>query len=240
VLSSAFHVFECLKIRVIKHMQGQDENVYQDRRRAMRLYEAKMAPYPRRVKIYLAEKGVELERVEVDLHGRENRSAAFLNKNPSGKIPVLELDDGAFLPESAAIMEYLEEIYPSPPMLGETPEQRAQTRATDRIASEIFTVLAQMLMHTHPAARQFHPELVQHRQVGEALQPLVDQLFDQLEERIGDRSFLAGLRPTVADCTLFALIDTVSLGFGYVLPERCPRLRAWYRRFQERPSAKIM
>jgi glutathione S-transferase len=206
----------------------------------MRLYEAKMAPYPRRVKIYLAEKGVELERVEVDLHGRENRSAAFLNKNPSGKIPVLELDDGAFLPESAAIMEYLEEIYPSPPMLGETPEQRAQTRATDRIASEIFTVLAQMLMHTHPAARQFHPELVQHRQVGEALQPLVDQLFDQLEERIGDRSFLAGLRPTVADCTLFALIDTVSLGFGYVLPERCPRLRAWYRRFQERPSAKIM
>jgi glutathione S-transferase len=206
----------------------------------MRLYEAKMAPYPRRVKIYLAEKGVELERVEVDLHGRENRSAAFLNKNPSGKIPVLELDDGAFLPESAAIMEYLEEIYPSPPMLGETPEQRAQTRATDRIASEIFTVLAQMLMHTHPAARQFHPELVQHRQVGEALQPLVDQLFDQLEERIGARSFLAGPRPTVADCTLFALIDTVSLGFGYVLPERCPRLRAWYRRFQERPSAKIM
>jgi len=221
-------------------MEGQDENVYQDRRRAMRLYEAKMAPYPRRVKIYLAEKGVELERVEVDLHGRENRSAAFLNKNPSGKIPVLELDDGAFLPESAAIMEYLEEIYPSPPMLGETPEQRAQTRATDRIASEIFTVLAQMLMHTHPAARQFHPELVQHRQVGEALQPLVDQLLDQLEERIGDRSFLAGPRPTVADCTLFALIDSVSLGFGYVLPERCPRLRAWYRRFQERPSAKIM
>jgi len=221
-------------------MEGQDENVYRDRRRAMRLYEAKMAPYPRRVKIYLAEKGVELERVEVDLHGRENRSAAFLNKNPSGKIPVLELDDGAFLPESAAIMEYLEEIYPSPPMLGETPEQRAQTRATDRIASEIFTVLAQMLMHTHPAARQVHPELVQHRQVGEALQPLVDQLFDQLEERIGDRSFLAGPRPTVADCTLFALIDSVSLGFGYVLPERCPRLRAWYRRFQERPSAKIM
>jgi len=112
----------------------------------MRLYEAKMAPYPRRVKIYLAEKGIELERVEVDLHARENRSPAFLKKNPSGKIPVLELEGGAFLPESAAIMEYLEEIYPRPSMLGETPEQRAQTRATDRVASEIFTVLAQMLM----------------------------------------------------------------------------------------------
>jgi len=62
-----------------------------------------------------------------------------------------------------------EEIYPSPPMLGETPEQRAQTRATDRVASEIFTVLAQMLMHTHPAALQFHPGLVQHRQVGESV-----------------------------------------------------------------------
>jgi len=78
-------------------------------------------------------------------------------------------------------MEYLEEIYPSPTMLGETPEQRAQTRATDRVASEIFTVLAQMLMHTEPAALQFHPGLVQHRQVGEALQPLIDQLLDQLE-----------------------------------------------------------
>jgi glutathione S-transferase len=118
----------------------------------MRLYEAKMAPHPRRVKIYLAEKGVELERVEVDLHAMENRSPAFLKKNPSGKIPVLELDSGAFLPESAAIIEYLEEIYPSPSMLGESPEQRAQTRATDRIAGEIFTVLAQMLMHTEPAA----------------------------------------------------------------------------------------
>jgi len=79
----------------------------------------------------------------------------------------------------------------------------------DRVASEIFTVLAQMLVHTHPAALQFHPGLVQHRQVGEALQPLVDQLLDQLEERIGNQSFLAGPRPTVADCTLFALIDAV-------------------------------
>jgi len=199
-----------------------------------------MAPYPRRVKIYLAEKGIELERVEVDLHAMENRSPAFLKKNPSGKIPVLELDSGTFLPESAAIMEYLEEIYPSPTMLGETPEQRAQARATDRVASEIFTVLAQMLMHTNPAALQFHPGLVQHLQVGEALQPLVDQLLDQMEERIGDQSFLAGSRPTVADCTFFALIDAISLGFGYVLPERCPRLRAWYKRFQQRPSAKTV
>lgn len=206
----------------------------------MKLYEAKMAPYPRRVKIYLAEKGIDLERVEVDLHAMENRSPAFLKKNPSGKIPVLELDNGIFLPESAAIMEYLEEIYPSPTLLGETPEQRAQTRATDRVASELFTLLAQLLLHTEPAALQFHAELVQHRQVGEALQPLVDQLLDQLEERISDQRFLAGPRPTLADCTLFALIDAVSLGFGYVLPERCPRLRAWYARFQQRPSAKTV
>jgi glutathione S-transferase len=206
----------------------------------MKLYEAKMAPYPRRVKIYLAEKGIEIERVEVDLHGGENRSAAFRKKNPSGKIPVLELDGGTFLPESAAIMEYLEEMHPSPTMLGETAEQRAQTRATDRVASEIFTVLAQMLMHTHPAALQFHPGLVQHRQVGEALQPLIDQLLDELEERIGDRDFLAGPRPSIADCTFFALIDAVSNGFGYALPERCPRLRGWYKRFQQRPSAKTV
>src|SRR5258708_40309774 len=135
MLGWSFDVFKLQEILSYQAHRRREKYVNQARRRSMRLYEAKMAPYPRRVKIYLAEKGIELERVEVDLHAGENRSAAFLKKNPSGKIPVLELDGGAFLPESAAIMEYLEEIYPAPPMLGETPEQRAQTRATDRIAS---------------------------------------------------------------------------------------------------------
>ena len=203
----------------------------------MKLFNTRMSPYGRRVTIFLAEKGIDLEQVEVDLLAGEQRSAEFLKKNPAGKVPVLELDNGNFLPESAAIVEYLDEIYPGVPMFGETAEERAETRATDRVASEIITVLAQALLHTSPAALQIHPELVQYPQAGAALQPLLDQLLDQLEARIGDRAFLAGPRVTVADCTFYALLEAVYPAFRYELPERCPRLRDWYSRFQTRPSA---
>ena len=205
----------------------------------MRLFVANMAPYPRRVTLYLAEKGIELDRCEVDLHAHENRGPSFLEKNPSGKVPVLELDSGAFLPESAAIIEYLEEIYPSPSMLGETAEERAQIRATDRVASEFFTVFSQYLMHTSPAILQIHPDVVQYPQVGIALQPFVDQLLDQLEIRMGEHDFLAGPTPTIADCTFYALMEAAYPAFGYELPARCPRLREWHARFGQRPSARM-
>ncbi|WP_165191484.1 glutathione S-transferase family protein [Caulobacter soli] len=202
----------------------------------MRLFTASMAPYPRRVTLYLNEKRIVLDRQEVDVHGMEHKSPAFLAKNPAGKIPVLELDNGDYLPESAAIIEYLEELYPAPPMIGRTAEERAQVRATDRVADEVFTVLSQILLHTSPVALLIHPGLVQKPDVGPALQPVLDRLLDQLEQRIGDGEFLAGRTPTIADCTLFALMEAVYPAFGYELPKRCRRLRAWYDRFQRRPS----
>jgi len=204
----------------------------------MRLFVANMAPYPRRVTLYLAEKGLDLERYEVDLHGQENMSPAFLEKNPSGKIPVLELDDGNFLPESAAIIEYLEEKFPSPSMLGATAEERGQTRATDRVASEFFTIFSQYLTHTSPLILQIHPDTVQYPEVALALQPMIDRLLDQLEDRMGENDFLAGPTPTIADCTLYALMEAAYPMFGYEFPARCPRLRAWYARFSQRPSTQ--
>ena len=205
----------------------------------MRLFLANMAPYPRRVALYLNEKRIVIDRQEVDLHGMENRSPAFLAKNPAGKVPVLELDNGGYLPESGAIIEYLEELYPAPPMIGHTAEERAQVRATDRIASEVFTILSQILMHTSPVALHIHPGFVQLPDVGVALQPMLDQLLDQLEQRMGDQEFLAGATPTIADCTLFALMEAIYAGFGYELPKRCGRLRAWYDRFRHRPSVTM-
>ena len=205
----------------------------------MRLFLANMAPYPRRVALYLNEKRIVIDRQEVDLHGMENRSPAFLAKNPAGKVPVLELDSGGYLPESGAIIEYLEELYPAPPMIGHTAEERAQVRATDRIASEVFTILSQILMHTSPVALRIHPGFVQLPDVGVALQPMLDQLLDQLEQRMGDQKFLAGATPTIADCTLFALMEAIYAGFGYELPKRCGRLRAWYDRFRSRPSVTM-
>jgi glutathione S-transferase len=202
----------------------------------MKLYSNSVAPYPRRVDIYLAEKGIELARFEVDLHAGAHKSPEFLTMNPAGKIPVLELDDGSFLPESAAIIEYLEELYPDPPMIGRNPEERAQTRATDRIASELFIALSQSLLHTSLMIKQIHPEVEQYPETGKALQPLIDSLFGQLEQRSGGREFLVGPRPTIADCTLIALLGAVVPGFGYEIPDRCPNIKAWYTRFGARPS----
>ncbi|MFM0635397.1 glutathione S-transferase N-terminal domain-containing protein [Paraburkholderia metrosideri] len=98
----------------------------------MKLFLTSMAPYPRRVTLYRNEKGITLDRQEVDLHRLENQSPEFRAKNPAGKVPLLELDNDSYLPESAAIIEYLEELYPTPPMIGRTAEERAQVRATDR------------------------------------------------------------------------------------------------------------
>ena len=205
----------------------------------MKLMGAKTAPSARRVTIYLAEKGIELDRIEVNLSAKEQKSPEFLKKNPLGKVPVLELDNGTFLPESAAIIEYLEEIHPNPPMIGETAEERADVRASERIASDVFIRLAYVLLHSHPSVPKNRPGFIQIPQIAEALQESVDQLLDQLEIRIADREFLAGQHPTIADCTLFALLEAAYPAFEYELPERCPRLRAWYERFSKRPSAKI-
>ena len=206
----------------------------------MKLFTAKTAPSARRVAIYLAEKGIEIERIEVNLIAKEQRSADFLRKNPIGKVPVLELDDGTFLPESAAIVEYVEEVHPNPPMIGKTLEERAHARASERIASDIFARMALVLLHSHPSVPKNRPDFIQFPQIAQGLQQSVAQLLQQLETRIADRLFLAGRHPTIADCTFFALMETAYMSFDYELPPSCPRLRAWYGRFKTRPSALIV
>jgi len=205
----------------------------------MRLFETKTAPSARRVAIYLAEKGIEIERVEVNLLANEQKSPEFLKKNPLGKVPVLELQDATYLPESAAIVEYLEEVHPNPSMIGKTAEERAHARASERIASDLFTRMALILLHSHPSMPKRRPGFIQVPQIAEVLQQSVDQLLDQLEARISDRDFLAGQNPTIADCTFFALMEAAYGSFDYKLPDSCPRLRAWYQRFRTRPSALI-
>ena len=98
----------------------------------MKLYDAKMAPNPRRVRMFAAEKGIELQLVQIDLTKAENRKPPFLEKNPLGRVPVLELDDGSYLAESLAICEYLEELTPEPPLIGRNAGERANTRMWER------------------------------------------------------------------------------------------------------------
>ncbi|HSZ07539.1 MAG TPA: glutathione S-transferase family protein [Steroidobacteraceae bacterium] len=201
----------------------------------MKLYSAKEAPNPRRVTIYLAEKGLKIDRVEFAPPFKDLKTPEFLIKNPAGKVPVLELDNGICIAESAAIVEYLEEVYPATPMIGTTAVERAHVRTLERIASDLFARLVLYLRHSNPEFMASHG-MTSHPIIAAEMAPSVEHTLNVLETRIGDNLFLAGPHPTIADCTLFALLNA-STRLNYSLPEGFPRLRGWYQRFSERPSA---
>jgi glutathione S-transferase len=200
----------------------------------MKLYGNTTGSNCRRVTIYLAEKSLCLELVEVDVAAGEHKTAAFRAKNPAGLIPVLELDDGSCIPESSAIVEYLEEIHPEPSMLGDTPQIRGKVRAVERIASDLAIVAGAMLQHSHP---RFASHIKQVPAVAEVMRANAKQQLAVLEQHIADKSFLVTDRPTIADVTLFSFTQAFRVRMDTVLTEGYPRLAAWYERFARRPSA---
>lgn len=199
----------------------------------MKLYTFPVAPNPTRLRVYLAEKGIAIEEVPVNLLEGEQRSAEHLARNPLGRLPVLELDDGSLLTESLAIIEYLEELHPEPPMLGRTALERARTRELERIAElDVMMRVARIVHATRsPLGYAAQPALA------ETERARLPQVLRVLEARIGEAPFLAGAAPTIADCTLFAAFRFADFG-GVELDPTCRRLRDWYARFSERPSAR--
>lgn len=200
----------------------------------MKLYGNATGANCRRVAIYVAEKGLALKIENLDLTPAVIKTPNFLAKNPAGQVPVLELDDGSFLPESSAIIEYLEELHPSPPMIGETPAARARVRMIERIASDLGVLTIAWAQHTHP---MFATRLTQVPAAGEALKPMIANLLAILEVHIGAAPFLAGDHVSVADFTLYPLFQTCWQRLQIPFGEDQPRLSAWYERFLLRPSA---
>jgi glutathione S-transferase len=200
----------------------------------MKLYGNKVGSNCRRVTIYLAEKGLNIELVEVDVASGEHKTAAFRAKNPAGLIPVLELADGTCIPESSAIVEFLEDIHPDPSMLGDTPQMRGKVRALERIASDLAIVAGAMLQHSHP---RFAGHIKQVPAVAEVMRTNVNQQLAVLEEHIGTKPFLVTQRPTIADITLFSFTQAFAVRMNTTLTEGYPHLSAWYERFAKRPSA---
>lgn len=205
----------------------------------MKLYMFPLAPNAAKVRLYLAEKAeagcdVPIEEVQVNLAEGEQKSEAFLAKNPFGTVPVLELDEGPILYESLAIIEYVEDRYPSPSMWGDDPAQAAYARQIERIADlgglipigrEIHSTNSPLgLPPNPPVAAHYHERWV--RSVA------------HLEGLMGDgRAFLAGWRATVADCTFQAALQFARFRDLEVLAD-APRLREWCDRYRERPAAK--
>jgi len=200
----------------------------------VKLYDFAFAPNPRKVRVYLAEKGLALPIEPVDLMRGAHRTPEFLAKNPMGGLPVLELDDGTHLTESLAIIQYLEELHPDPPMIGTTPLERARVREMERmIELGLLGRVARVFFNTSPvfAGADQVPEAAEQARRG---LPAALRIVDGA---IGTRPFAAGERPTIADCTLFATCEHAKLA-GIAIGREYGNLCRWYETFSARPSAK--
>lgn len=202
----------------------------------MKLYNS-IGPNPRAVRIAFAEKGIDVETVDVDLMGGENRRAEYTEKNPSGQLPCLELDDGRFISEITAICEYLEDIQPNPPIVGTTPEERAETRMwTRRIDLNIAENMANGFRYSE-GLPLFQTRIKVIPQAADDLKAIAREKLEWLDGLIADREFIAGDRFTMADILLFAITEFGG-SVGQPLDAKLENLQRWYARVAARPSVE--
>jgi glutathione S-transferase len=200
----------------------------------MKLYSFAGAPNPKKLLVYLAEKKLDIPTETVDIVTGQNRTPEFLRKNPLGGLPVLELDDGTYLSESLAIMEYLEELHPNPPMLGSTPLERARVRELERICElGVLSSVGTIFQNTHPfmAGR-----LKQSPDAADNARGRLANALKAIDDRIDGKPFVAGERTSIADCTLFAALGFAEFA-GVPLDPAYANVGRWYERFKQRPSA---
>ena len=205
----------------------------------MRLYTAARAPNPRRVDMFLAEKGVrDIERLLVDLNASEHKKDGFLARNPLARVPVLELDDGRFLAESRAICTYLESLHPEPNLMGRDGEERAFIEMADRqIELYLFAGIANCIRHTHPGLAVL--EQPQFPDYGASQGHKFREVARWLDGHLASRPYVAGERFSVADITAFCAIEFARLVRFQPGSEGMTRLQAWRDRIAQRPSASV-
>ena len=201
----------------------------------MRLYDSKSAPNPRRVRIFLAEKGVEIPTVQVDIGKAENRSADFLARNPYGGLPVLELDDGTQLAESVAICRYIELLHPEPPLLGADPRDQALVEMWQRrMELDLFANATGSFRHTHAF---FRGRIEQVPEYGAVCKRAAQKRLAWLDAELAGRPFVAGERYSIADITALCAVDFGRVTDIRIQPEH-KHLQRWHEEVSARPSAK--
>jgi len=201
----------------------------------MQLYDSAMAPNPRRVRIFLAEKGITLPVVAMDIGKAENRQPPFLAKNPLGGLPVLELDDGTCIAESVAICRYFEETQPQPPLLGTDAKDRALVEMWQRrMELELFRNVTGCFQNTHTF---FAGRIPQVPEYGEVCRNAARARLAWLDGELEGRPFVAGERYTIADITALCAIDFGRVSDIRIAPEQ-KHLQRWYDAVSGRPSAK--
>ena len=207
----------------------------------MKFYDCATAPSPRRVRIFLAEKGVTLETIQVDLSKGEQFSEAFKKINPSAQVPLLQLDDGTCITEVSAICRYLEEIYPQTPLYGRTPVERAQVESfnTQLETNGLFAV-ADAFRNTTPGfANRAMPGPHDYAQIPALAERgllKLDNLFADLEAHLATNQYMVGDYFSVADISPLTILDFarwVKKG----IPDHCTNLLRWSEQVKQRPSA---
>ena len=199
----------------------------------MKLWSALVAPNPRRTVIYVMEKGIEVETVNIDLGAKENYAPEFMAKNPLARVPVLEFDDGTCLAESKAICRYFEEMYPEPPLLGTDAKDRAFVEMWDRrMEAELMGNMTGTFRHTHT---YWDGRIEQVPAYGDICRRNAEEKMGWLDGELADREYIAGDAFTIADITAIC-----AFGIGRVakirIPEELTHLTAWHESMSARPS----
>ena len=201
----------------------------------MKLYDLKAGMNPRRVRIFLAEKGIEVPMVDVDMMKGENATPEFLALNPLGKLPVLELDDGTILTESMAICRYFEELHPEPPLFGRDALDRAKVEMWNRrMELEIAYPMTQVFQHGYEF---WKGRITQVPAFGEVCREKLRDRMNWLDGELADRNYIAGDSYTVADITAQCGL-LMGKAVDMRIPETLANLSRWYESVVSRPTAR--
>ena len=194
------------------------------------------APNAQKVKIFAHEKDITIEYIQVDLLNHELRTPEMLSKNPMGTVPFLELEDGAVIRESRAIIEYLEGIKDSPNMLGKDPLEIARIHEIDRLAE--LGLMIELAHYVHNISPFFADKGPQSKEAAEMALNCYKKNLHILEDTINGDEFLIFNRPTVADCTLFSTF-TFAESIGVKSQDSFKKIISWHKKFGKRKSAEL-
>jgi glutathione S-transferase len=208
----------------------------------MKFYDCAIAPSPRRVRIFLAEKGITLPTIQVDLRKGEQFGEAFRAVNPDCTVPVLELDDGRRISDSLAVCVYLEQSKPEPPLMGVDAADRAIVAEWQRRAErDGFLAVAEAFRNSTPAfktrALPGPDDYAQIPALVERGRARAQKFFKLMDARLADREFVAGERYSIADITTLVAVDFAGW-IKLTIPDDCPHLRRWHAAVAARPSAR--